>query len=111
MIFGGAFCVGVLGLGVSGTASAATKSAHSSVTITIKNFAFTPSHITVKPGQKIKVVNKDGVTHTLTSLSNKFNTGNVSSGQTKTITAPKKAGRYPYRCNIHQFMTGVISVS
>lgn len=98
---------------VSSPAGAATKS-HAGgavTTIIIKNFAFSPSRVTVKPGSKIKVINKDGVTHTLTSLSNKFNTGDVNPGQTKTFTAPTKPGHYPYRCNIHQFMTGMLTVS
>ena len=82
-----------------------------SITIVIKNFAFNPSHVTVKPGEAIKVVNKDGVTHTLTSLTKKFNTGDINPGQTKAFTAPKKAGHYPYQCEIHQFMTGTITVS
>lgn len=79
-------------------------------TIVIKNFAFHPAHDVVAPGAKITVTNKDSVTHTLTSLSNAFNTGDLAPGKTTSITAPQKAGRYPYRCNIHQYMTGTLVV-
>jgi plastocyanin len=80
-------------------------------TITIENFSFSPGKLTVKPGQKVKVKNEDAVTHTLTSTTKKFDTGDIEAGRTKTFTAPKKAGRYPYLCMIHQYMTGTLTVS
>jgi plastocyanin len=83
----------------------------SASTIVIHNFAFAPGSIKVRPGQKVRVVNRDSVAHTVTSTSGKFNTGDVGPGKTVTFTAPAKAGRYPYRCNIHQYMTGVLVVS
>jgi plastocyanin len=111
MVLASALCLGLMFTGgLASPAGAATKS-QTSVTITIQNFTFKPSHVTVKPGETIKVVNKDGVTHTLTSLTNKFNTGDIGSGKTKSFTAPKKAGHYPYHCEIHQFMTGTVTVS
>jgi len=79
--------------------------------ITIKNFMFTPMNLTVTPGATIKVTNKDSVTHTLTSTNGKFSTGNIKPHETKSITAPKKPGRYHYICSIHQYMTGMITVS
>lgn len=95
------------------TASAAANKAapKSASTIVIQNFSFSPGSIKVTPGQTIKVVNRDSVTHTVTSITGKFNTGDVHPGQVVTFTAPKKPGRYPYRCNIHQYMTGVVVVS
>ncbi|HEY1989600.1 MAG TPA: cupredoxin domain-containing protein [Acidimicrobiales bacterium] len=79
--------------------------------ITIKNFAFSPSHLTVAPGASVTVTNDDGVVHTLTSQSGGFDTGNIQAGQSKTFTAPNKAGSYPYICTIHQYMTGTLTVS
>jgi plastocyanin len=86
-----------------------------SVTITINNFAFSPAHVTVTPGERIVVHNEDPVAHTLTAIPGstplgKFNTGNVGSGQTKSVTAPGTAGTYQYYCAIHNFMTGSITV-
>jgi plastocyanin len=79
--------------------------------VTIANFAFSPATITVAPGATVSVTNKDTVVHTLTSLTSVFNTGNIQPNQTLTFTAPTKPGRYPYDCNIHQFMKGVLVVS
>jgi plastocyanin len=94
-------------------ASAAASSARptSASTIVIHNFAFSPGSIKVRPGQKVRVVNRDSVAHTVTSTTGKFNTGDVGPGKTVTFTAPAKAGRYPYRCNIHQYMTGMLVVT
>lgn len=100
----------------SSTSSASSPSSHKSsapasqMTVTIKNFAFNPASFTVKPGAKIVVTNKDSVTHTFTSDSGAFTTGDINPGQSKTVTAPTKPGSYPYRCLIHQFMTGTLVV-
>jgi len=56
------------------------------------------------------VTNKDSVTHTLTATGGRFNTGDISGGQTKTFTPRMKVGTYHYICNIHQYMTGTIVV-
>lgn len=79
--------------------------------IVIHNFAFSPGSLKVHPGQKVTVTNRDSVDHTVTSITGKFNTGDIAPGKAVTFTAPTKAGRYPYRCTIHQFMTGVLVVS
>ncbi|WP_255431312.1 cupredoxin domain-containing protein [Streptacidiphilus sp. PB12-B1b] len=75
----------------------------------ISNFAFHPAALTVKPGEKVTVVNHDSTAHTVTDGS-VFNTGDVNSGATVTFTAPAKAGSYPYICTIHQFMHGTLNV-
>ena len=85
----------------------------SSVTIVIKNFAFSPATLTVSPGAKVTVHNEDPTTHTLTAVAphNKvFNTGDINANTTATFTAPRTAGTYPYICLIHQFMHGTLIV-
>jgi plastocyanin len=79
--------------------------------ITIKNFAFSPSSITVAPGTSVTVTNRDSVAHTLSSQSGGFDTGNIQAGQSKTFMAPNKAGRFTFICDIHQYMTGTLNVS
>jgi plastocyanin len=79
--------------------------------ITITNYMFSPMSITVAPGATVKVTNKDAVTHTLTATGGQFNTGDITSNQTKSFTAPDKAGKYNYICSIHQYMMGTITVS
>ncbi|MBW8078412.1 MAG: hypothetical protein GJU76_10140 [Gallionella sp.] len=82
-----------------------------SFTVVIKNFAFTPSSLTVSPGATITVRNDDSATHTLTSTSGAFNTGDIAPGASKTFVAPKTSGTYPYICEIHQFMHATLVVS
>lgn len=81
-------------------------------TITIQNFAFSPAALTVAPGATVTVVNKDSVTHTVTSTTSGtvFTTGNVAGGATATFKAPAKAGSYSYICSIHTYMHGTLTV-
>lgn len=99
-----------------GSAIAATKQgggskAKGGTTITIKTFAFSPQALTVKPGQKVTVINKTPVTHTVTSTKHKFNTGDIKGHTTTSFKAPTKPGKYSYICEIHQYMTGTLVVS
>ena len=71
---------------------------------------FSPMHLTVSPGATVSVTNTDSATHTLTATGGQFNTSDISQNQTKTFTAPIKPGSYTYICNIHQYMTGSITV-
>jgi plastocyanin len=71
---------------------------------------FSPMHAAVAPGSTVSVTNKDSVTHTLTATGGQFDTGDIGAGQTKTFTAPMKAGTYTYICNIHQYMMGTVVV-
>lgn len=80
-------------------------------TIDIKNFAFSPKSLTVAPGATVTVTNQDAVAHTITAMQGGFNTGDIAPGQSKTFTAPNAAGRYTYICSIHQYMTGMLTVS
>ena len=111
----------VLALGLAACSSGAGTGAASPTTtakapatsdaITIKNFAFSPATLTVSPGATVSVTNKDSVTHTLTSDTGAFNSGDVMPGSTAHFTAPATPGTYHYRCNIHQFMTATLRVS
>ncbi len=95
----------------TGSPSSGAGSASAGTSITIRNFAFSPMDLTVSPGATVSVTNKDGVAHTVTGKSGAFNTGDVPPGKTVTFTAPMKAGSYPYYCDIHQYMTGTLTVS
>jgi plastocyanin len=102
------------GLAACGTSPSSARSATGGggggSTIVIKNFAFAPDSLTVQPGTTVSVKNEDGVTHTLSSTTGKFDTGNVASDHTVRFTAPSVPGTYPYRCDIHQYMTGTLVV-
>jgi len=101
----------------SGSTSAPTTTAGSTApasqtgSIAISNFTFIPAHLTVAPGARVTVVNRDQVAHTVTSATGGFNTGDIAPGASVTFTAPDHAGSFPYICSIHQYMTGTLTVS
>ncbi len=79
-------------------------------TISIKNFSFNPSTMTIKTGAKVTWINDDTVSHTVTSDSgNLLNSGTISPGQSFSFTFTS-AGSINYHCNIHPMMKGSIVV-
>ena len=78
--------------------------------ITIKNFAFTPTPISAKAGLAITITNDDTTDHTVTDGQGSFDTGHIAPGTKKTLTITTP-GSYSYHCNIHQFMKGIIQVT
>lgn len=81
----------------------------SAPTLAVKNFAFQPATLEVPAGAVVTVRNEDGAAHTATADEGSFDTGNVAGGATSTFTAPRR-GEVPYKCDIHQYMRGVIRV-
>lgn len=79
-------------------------------TIVIRNFAYQPADLTVPAGATVTVRNEDGAPHTVTALDGGFGTGEIGPGRTATFRAPGP-GRYGYRCGIHEFMHGTLTVS
>jgi plastocyanin len=78
--------------------------------VEIQNFSFHPPATTVAPGSTVTVTNADQTTHTFSAVNGSFNSSDINGGTSMTITAPTKPGTYAYRCNIHQYMHGVLTV-
>ncbi|WP_328690279.1 cupredoxin domain-containing protein [Streptomyces phaeochromogenes] len=79
--------------------------------ITMKDFAFSPANLEVRPGGKIAVVNEDSAAHTVTATEgDAFDTGSIAGGKSGTFTAPTKAGEYAFVCTFHPNMTGTLIV-
>lgn len=78
--------------------------------VTLSNRSFTPNSLTVPVGTTVTWTNKDAVTHTVTSTTGLFDSGNLASGSKYSYTFPT-AGTYPYYCIIHAGMTGTIVVT
>jgi plastocyanin len=77
----------------------------------IQNSAFSPSMITVVANTTITWMNKDGMTHTVTSdLGNELNSGNILANKTFTHTFTV-AGTYQYHCTIHPGMKATVKVN
>ena len=75
--------------------------------ITVQELAFSPDPLFVDVGESIKVVNLDGVVHTLTTDDGSADTGRIPSGGDEAITVTRP-GVTTYHCEIHDFMRGLI---
>jgi plastocyanin len=79
------------------------------VAVDIKGFAFSPATVNVAIGTTVTWTNEDSTTHTVTSSTGAFESGNMSNGATfsHTFTA---AGDFEYHCSIHTSMVGHVIV-
>jgi len=94
----------------SSTAPNTTVSAPSAVNVSIKNFSFNPSALTIKIGTKVTWVNNDNVSHTIISDSgNLLNSETLSPGQSFSFTFVNP-GSVGYHCKIHSTMKGTIII-
>jgi plastocyanin len=78
--------------------------------VEIANFAFAPGSRSVKVGDSVKWTNQDGATHTVTADDGAFDSGNLANGKSFSFTFDQ-AGTFAYHCNIHQSMTGKVTVT
>lgn len=78
--------------------------------IDISGFAFSPSSITIAPGDSVTWTNHDGVTHTVTGGNGSWGSGSLTNGATYTHTFDE-VGDYSYHCSIHTYMTGTVHVT
>jgi plastocyanin len=93
-----------------GASSSAAGASGQGANITISGFAYS-GDLTVTPGEKVVVTNKDSVAHTLTGKTGGFDSGNVDgNGGTATFTAPTQAGSYALICHYHPNMHGTLTV-
>ena len=65
----------------------------------------------VAPGTKITITNADSEAHTVTADKAGAFDVNVAPGKTAELTAPSKAGVYPFHCTYHSNMHGTLKVS
>jgi plastocyanin len=80
-----------------------------STTLVMMNIAFSPNRLTVAKGTTVTWQNNDNVTHTSTSDTGLWDTGNIAPGGSKDVTF-SNAGTFNYHCTIHASMTGTIIV-
>jgi plastocyanin len=77
--------------------------------VTMKGLAFNPSSLTIIKGANVTWTNDDSTTHTVTSDTGAFESGNLSPGNSFTHQF-SDTGTFPYHCSIHTFMKGTITV-
>jgi plastocyanin len=75
--------------------------------VTIKNFAFSPTPLTVSEGATVTWVNEDDAPHQIDS--DAFSSSSLSRGAIFSYTFDQ-IGTYDYSCGIHPSMKGVIVV-
>jgi plastocyanin len=76
--------------------------------VAIKDFSFGPAAITVHAGDTVTWTNEGPSNHTATS-GTAFNTGILRTGQSASQVFTH-AGTFGYRCSIHPFMRGTVTV-
>jgi plastocyanin len=94
--------------GTSATTSGGSTST-SGATIVIKNFSF-HGPLTAKAGATVTVSNQDTTTHTVAADNGTFDTKDIAPGTTATFRVAK-AGTYKFHCNIHNYMTGTLTIT
>jgi len=77
--------------------------------VSIQNYAFSPSTLTIQKGANVTWKNDDSVQHTVVSDSPAFSSPLLNTGDTYTFQF-NSTGTYPYHCSIHTYMTGAITV-
>ncbi len=75
--------------------------------VTIADFSFSPSQVTVNAGDTVRWTNNGPSPHTTTSTSGVWDSGTLAPGQTFSFTFTT-AGTFAYHCTIHPQMTGTI---
>ena len=83
---------------------------HPTKTVLIQNFSFKPAHITIKRGTKVRWINKDSTTHTVTANKKRsFDSGRLGPGKRYTHIF-KSTGKKRYLCKLHPHMRGSVAV-
>lgn len=85
-------------------------SAHgASRTVDMPGKYFEPANLSLLAGDSVTWSNSDFNAHDVEALDGSFNSGNMSRGAKFTFTFAR-AGRVPYRCTLHPFMSGSVDV-
>lgn len=83
--------------------------ASSSATVTISDFKFTPSTVTVNEGDTVTFSNDGPTVHTATADDGSFDTGSLRKGDSGSATFTS-AGTVTFFCQPHPFMKGKVIV-
>jgi len=78
--------------------------------VSIQDFAFSPPSLDVAAGTEVTVTNRDEAKHTLTADDDSFDTGELTTGQSGSITV-QGSGEIAFHCEIHTSMKGTFRVS
>jgi hypothetical protein len=79
------------------------------VTVSIFQFEYLPSNLTINAGDTVLWSNDDASHHSATSNTGVWNSGLLNPGDSFSFTF-NNPGDFPYHCNFHFFMTASITV-
>ena len=77
--------------------------------VSIKNFAFSNTSLSVTAGTTVTWTNNDATAHTVTADDGSFDSGNIAPGNSFTHTF-SSMGTVHYHCSIHPMMKGAVIV-
>jgi plastocyanin len=86
-----------------GDCSTATADTVAAATVTIRDFAYAPTTVTIKAGEAVAWTNMDTASHTATTTDGGCDTKSIAKGETVALVFPT-AGTYTYHCAIHATM-------
>ena len=78
-------------------------------TVSIRDFLFEPSQLTVESGTTVRWVNEGNTPHTVTANDGSFDSGTLNPGQSSTFTF-ERPGTFSYHCEIHPQMMASVTV-
>jgi plastocyanin len=104
-----AVAAALVGFGRLDARAQATAPPASIVVVHIKNFAFVPASVTIKPGDSVQFINDDSTAHTATAADKSFDSGNLDQNA-KWTHVFKTAGTFAYICTYHPYMKGTVVV-
>jgi plastocyanin len=79
------------------------------VVVHMRNFAFVPSTVRIKPGDTVEWINDDGDAHTVDSTTKLFESGGLDTHD-HWARVFKDAGSFTYFCDLHPYMKGTVIV-
>jgi plastocyanin len=101
--------VAALMLAGCGGASSAKPAPSGGTSVDIASFAYKPATLTVTKGARVSWTNSDKAAHTATADDRSFDTQTIDKGAKMQVTFTR-AGSFPYHCDFHPFMKGVVVV-
>ena len=94
----------------AGTSATNSPAAVGGDSVSIDNFAFAPTTLTVRAGSTVTWTNHDEEPHTVAATDGSFHSPGMGTGATFSHTFPT-AGKFDYVCSIHPMMHGTVVVT
>lgn len=98
-------------MGGGGAGPQTSGSASGTGQITVSDFRFEPTLLTVTLGTIVSWTNEDSAPHTATARDGSFDTGRLNQGDSSKQQRFDTPGTFAYYCEVHPSMTGEVIVT